>query len=247
MILCDIDGVLAFGPDGGDTKPGQLIYPTFRKRPAELETIRAAGIPLYIVTAKVEAEARQILAAIDLLQEVDGVVGADRLFWSTLALELSERRFPSVIRKSVSRKILPGAPGSAVVMIEDRRSNLEEMLDSGSIDLGILVPPRRVAAQVGYECFDLELALRLARMRIEGTLNLEDIKSEGVEVRDPGGNRGGRVRAGPPQLLEIPRFCTFPDSAIESRISPVGVLRGSRREVVSWVRTVLRWSRSVRS
>lgn len=245
MILCDIDGVLAIGPDGRDTKPGQAIYPTFRTRPSEVDTIRVAGIPFCIVTAKVEVEAQQILSAINLLDHVDVVVGADRLFWPTLALDLSARRIPSVIRKSVSRRFLPRSYGSPVVMIEDRRANLEEMLLSRSIDFGILVPPPERTGQPPCEWFDLEAALRLARAAVQGRLELSRLEMEGVKVvtrlESGGAEVGDRNR---PLLLELPSSRSSFRLDESAPIASVGTLKGSRREVVSWARTLLRWSRS---
>lgn len=247
MILCDIDGVLAIGPNGRDTEPGQAIYPTFRTRPSELDSIRLAGIPFCIVTAKVEVEAQQILSAIDLLDHVDAVVGADKLFWPTLALDLSAGRIPSVIRKSVSRRFLPRSHGLPVVMIEDRRANLEEMLLSRSIDFGILIPPPREKRQPPCGWFDLEAALRLARTAVQGELELSALEMEGIKVvkwlEGGGAEVGGSDR---PLLLELPSLGPSVYINNPSPIVPVGTLRGSRREVVSWVRAFLRWYRSRR-
>ena len=243
MILCDIDGVLAFGPSGADTTPDEAIYPTFRRRPVEIKAIRAAGIPFCIVTAKVEVEARQILSALELLHDVDGVVGGDRLFWSTLVLDLSERRIPSVVRKSVSRRWLPDSPGPPVVMIEDRMANLEEMFRRRSIDLGILIPPPKRTRPPFFEWFDLGLALRLAKSAVQGSLDLSSLE----EIQEVEGltRREGRLReAGdnPPLLIKLP-YLASEDRPGSPPISPVGVLRASRREMVSWVRMALRWSR----
>jgi phosphoglycolate phosphatase-like HAD superfamily hydrolase len=72
MILCDIDNVLATNC-GRDTAIGEPIYRTFVQMPTAFHDIRRACVPIHVVTAKAEREARQILAAIGLSAWVDSV------------------------------------------------------------------------------------------------------------------------------------------------------------------------------
>lgn len=166
MILCDLDMVLATSY-GSDTVPGQPIHKTFREHPEQLDAIKDDGIPFYIVTAKVEREARRVLRAIGFEGYVTSVIGADRLLWPTLWRAMKQRRIPTFISKALWRSAIRGAEASrkadCVVMIEDRRSNLLDMLEYGSIDVGILVPQIRVEGDSVVEWFDLDVALRLAR------------------------------------------------------------------------------------
>src|SRR4029450_14155735 len=83
MILCDIDNVLATNC-GRDTAIGEPIYRTFVQMPTAFHDIRRACVPIHVVTAKAEREARQILAAIGLSAWVDSVIGAHNLLWATL-------------------------------------------------------------------------------------------------------------------------------------------------------------------
>ena len=167
MILCDLDGVLAVGPRR-DTERGAPIYRTFKEPPEELLAIQDAGIPLHIVTAKVEAEAKQVLDAIGLSAGWDSVIGADRLFWPTVRAALRERRVPSALLKSTFRKAIPTQGERPIVMIEDQADNLREMLSASAIDFGILVPRFSISENRIEAGFDLNRALELARRLSEG-------------------------------------------------------------------------------
>lgn len=166
MILCDLDMVLATS-NGCDTLVGQPIHRTFQDRPGELDLIKRDGIPFHIVTAKVEQEARTVLHAIGLEGYVTSVIGANSLLWPTLRCAVKERRMPTSISKAFWRTAIRDIEVpekiQRVVMIEDRRSNLLDMLKYGSIDVGILVPQMRLAGESVVEWFDLNLVLRLAR------------------------------------------------------------------------------------
>src|SRR4051812_23284378 len=166
MILCDLDMVLATS-NGSDTRAGQPIHRTFREVPAELDLIKRDGIPFHVVTAKVEQEARLVIQAIGLDDHVTSVIGANRLLWPSVWLALKKGRMPTSISKAFWRKAIRADKSESeppcVVMIEDRRSNLLEMLRHGSIHVGILVPPIRLAGESVVEWFDLGFALGLAR------------------------------------------------------------------------------------
>lgn len=182
MILCDLDGVVAVGPEG-DTKPGAPIYRTFAKVPSELETIGAAEIPLHLVTAKVEPEARQVLEAIGLDHQITSVLGANRLFWPSIWVEIRRRgRLPRSIRKSVCRRVLRDRDRGSVVMLEDRLENLEEMLAADAIDHGILIPPLRLGGDRVLAWFELDLALRIARELATGKLEAPEVSRLGISV-----------------------------------------------------------------
>lgn len=186
MILCDLDMVLATS-SGSDTLAGQTIHRTFVERPAEFDLILGDAIPFHVVTAKVANEARQVIRAIGLERYVSSVIGADHLFWPTLRGAIWKWQLPRSISKAFWRSAL-GPTGSTlcttrrVVMIEDRKSNLLEMLECKSIDIGILVPRIQVEGEVITEWFDLPLALRLARILALGSGDISDVDRRAVQV-----------------------------------------------------------------
>lgn len=184
MILCDMDGVLALGPEG-DTGWHQPIFRAFSESPEELDKIHARGIPLHLVTAKVEGEALQVLQAIGLDGHFSSVIGADRLFWPAIRGGLRRRRVPESLAKSAFLSILPRPVDRYVVMIDDRSHNLVEMMEAGSIDFGILVPP--IICSTGHieSWFDLNLAFRLARELTTGRLDLSSLRAKGVTTFEP--------------------------------------------------------------
>lgn len=190
MILCDMDGVLATGR-GMDTAHGHPIYRTFIELPEQLGRIREAGIALHIVTAKVEAEAVQVLEAIGLEPYITSVVGANRLFWPTVWAALRKGHLPGSLTKSVYPSVLPAREGRRVVMIEDRRDHLCDMLAAGVIDFGILVPPISVSGDRVASWFDLDLALGMARELETGAHELARWVCPGVSAYSW---RGGEAR-----------------------------------------------------
>ena len=171
MILCDMDMVLATS-GGTDTAVGHPIYRTFKDPPSELDLIRKDEIPFYIVTAKVENEARTILNAIGLEKYVTSVVGANSLVWPTLWRAIKNGRLPNSISKAFWRNVVQDTLArdktKCIVMIEDRPENLLDMFEMGCIDVGILVPQIRLAGEFIVEWFDLGLALGLARNLVLG-------------------------------------------------------------------------------
>lgn len=244
MILCDMDGVLATGP-GRDTMPGEPIYRTFARAPEELERIGAAGIPLHVVTAKVESEAAQVLEAIGLDAHIASVIGANRLFWPTVWAAVRRRRLPSSLVKSVYRTVLPARQGGWVVMLEDRRENLREMLAAGAIDFGILVPPISVSEGRVVQWFDLDLALRLARELATGGPGALDLSGLGVSLRRWNGDAteeidaedGRAMREGERYLIRLPSlsFAASSGPTLE-RLDTGRVLTPGRANVVTTVR-----------
>lgn len=185
MILSDLDGVLAMGP-GRDTSPGDMIYRTFSEVPRGLLQARNQGVPLHLVTAKVEGEARQVLAAVGLETHFASVIGADRLFWTTLRRALHTLRMPSAVFKSGYRSFIKAPGYQPIVMIEDNRNNLLEMLASGAIDYGILLPPIRIEEGLVVRGFDLGLALDLASHLATGNQTLEAFSEVEVSrLREP--------------------------------------------------------------
>lgn len=160
MILCDMDGVLATG-EGGDTAFGRRIYRTFREIPQALRIIADDPTPFHVVTAKTEAEAEQVVEAIGVETYVDSVVGADRLFWPTVWTALKQGRLPDSLSKASCLRNLSNREGSTVVMIEDHRAHLVDMLMSGTIDHGVLVPRIAASGDRLATWFDLDLALTL--------------------------------------------------------------------------------------
>jgi hypothetical protein len=261
MILCDLDMVLATS-NGGDTRAGQPIHRTFKDCPVELDLIKEEGIPFHVVTAKVEEEALRVIRAIGLDKYVTSVIGANGLLWPTIWLALKKRRIPSSISKAFWRKAIRGAESGkkaqCVVMIEDRRSNLLEMLEHGSIDVGILVPPIRLAGDSVVEWFDLGLALSLARvlvLRLDGSqlfascpLRVYQLRGEQLHPTD-----SVNLLAGPEPrryLIELPAMSS--NSCQEQRLLLRSLETGcdlvaSRTDITSLLRVCKRICRSVLS
>lgn len=232
MILCDIDGVLATA-EQGDTRCGHPIYRTFTPPLEEVERIRDAGIPLHAVTAKVEAEAWQVLEAVGLHRHVRTVVGADRLFWPTIRGALRTWRVPSTVHKSVCRQILEGECDGPVVMIEDREGNLREMLEAGAVDVGILVPPMTAEDGRVVSGFDLDFVLHLARRVSLGEDCVGVLARGGVRVLRSVPDKGQYLFRIPPHpLADDPAMAPSLRSLSTGR-----VLEGGRPTLVTTVRT----------
>jgi hypothetical protein len=172
MILCDIDGVLAMGP-AGDTAVGEPIYRTFPQTLLELQRVRDAGVEFHVVTARVQAEAVQVLEAIGIDRYVDSIISADRLFWPTVWNALRRGKLPHSLSKSGCSPLLPKAGGRPVVMIENHYPHLQDMLSAGVIDYGFLVPPIQLRDGMVAQWFDLERVLRLARELVTGAATAE--------------------------------------------------------------------------
>jgi hypothetical protein len=232
VILCDLDGVLAVGPDG-DAAPSRPIYRTFVRVPEALDQVRETGTPLHLVTARVGKEAGQILAAIGLDGHFDQVVAAEQLFWPTVRQALKRRTVPSSLSKTTYRHHVRITTGSRVVMIENHRGHLEEMLDSDSIDFGVLVPPVRFSEGKVVAWFDLDAAIALAHSLVF-----------------PPGGAGART---PARIFEIPRLSPHESRGSYPTIDSLytgQTLDAKRGNVVSAVRAargVLRRLRPKRS
>jgi hypothetical protein len=181
MILCDIDGVLATGPTG-DTAVGEPIYRTWPHVPEELQRIRDAGIPFHVVTARVGAEAAQVLRAIGLDGYPDSVTSADSLFWPSVWAALRRGRIPEALSKGAYRPIRAEPGSGPVVMIENHQPHLIDMLAAGIIDFGVLVPPITIKADQVSRWFDLELALRLARKLVTNDDPSSELRTSGIGV-----------------------------------------------------------------
>lgn len=246
MILCDMDGVLATG-SGRDTAPGEPIYRTFTEPPGELELIRAAGIPFHIVTAKVEAEAVQVLEAIGLDPHIESIVGANQLFWPSVWGAVTRGRFPRTLVKSAYRTVLPAQQGQRIVMLEDRRDNLREMLAADAIDCGILVPSIRIARGHLVEWFDVNLALGLARQLAVGGMDPAGLSTLDVSIRrwydgdfqELDSREMSGIREGERYLLRVPglsfRSLASRGPSLES-LDTGRILMPGRRDLVTSVR-----------
>lgn len=246
MILCDMDGVLATGL-GRDTTPGEPIYRTFTEAPDELELIRAAGIPFHVVTAKVEAEAAQVLDAIGLHPRIESIIGANRLFWPSVWAAARKGRLPESLAKSVYRRVLPTPQGARIIMLEDRQENLHEMLAAGAIDRGVLVPPISVSGGRIVEWFDVNLAFRVARGLAMGSMSAADLTRLDISIHrwhegdleplDPADAAG--ILEGERYLLRLPglSFDGSPSAGPSLESLDTGrVLMAGRRDLVTTVR-----------
>jgi hypothetical protein len=229
MILCDLDNVLATNR-GRDTAPGQPIHRTFVGLPPAFLDIRQARVPIHIVTKKTEAEARQILAAIGLTAWVDSVIGANRLLWATLLDGVRRRRAPSNVSKVFCTRFLSAHRTGPVVMIEDRAGHLREMLDHGSIDAGILVPPIRFNGDDVAEWFDVNTALLTAFAMVVGTMAIPRLSREGGFAEDRGMIRLPSQRPGIEGVPAVTADQLATGQVLRSaRFSPVSLLRQARR------------------
>jgi len=231
MILCDLDNVLATNR-GRDTATGQPIHRTFVGLPPAFLDIRQARVPIHIVTKKTEAEARQILAAIGLTAWVDSVIGANRLLWATLLEGVRRRRAPSNVSKVFCTRFLSVHRTGPVVMIEDRAGHLREMLDHGSIDAGILVPPIRFNGDDVAEWFDVNTALLTAFAMVVGTTAIPRPSREGGFAEDRGMIRLPSQRPGIEGVPAVTVDQLATGQVLRSaRFSPVSLLRQARERL----------------
>ncbi len=181
MILCDLDRVLATS-HGMDTTYGEPIHRTFVQWPLQLQTIKEAGIPFHIVTTKLEGEAWEVLSAIGLDRHVTSVIGANALLWPSVWSALKNGRVPASVSKVFYGRTICNVKGGFVVMIEDRRENLNEMFDAGCIDFGILVPQIRIMGARVAEWFDLDLVLRIARELVIDSMDAAELGRLGLKA-----------------------------------------------------------------
>jgi hypothetical protein len=255
LILCDMDGVLATGP-GTDTACGQPIYRTFVKVPDELGRIRAAGIPIHVVTAKVEAEASQVLQAVGLDGHVASVVGADRLFWPSVWAGVRKGRLPRSVSKSLCRRLLQQDQAERVVMIENYHPHLCEMLAAGAIDLGILVPPISMDGGRISAWFDIDLALRVAREFVIGTLDPAELSGgncalyrwDGEDLHQVDLSYLSVITEGCGYLLRLPGLSVEDSAGSAPAVEDLqtgNVLLSGRRSLVSTVRVGRRFLRDM--
>lgn len=245
MILCDLDMVLATA-GGKDTTPGEPIHRLFTEPPSQLQRIRQREIPFHIVTAKLKREAWEVLKAIGLAPHVDSVIGAEALFWPSIWTAFREGRRPNSISKvwytrAIQNKERHSKP-RRVVMIDDRRHHLTEMLASGCIDAGILVPPLRCEGDEIVEWFDLDLTLRIASRLVtrESPAELARLgcavfrwsRGQLTEVHSPAGEHG---HAADRYLVVVPTV--KPSPAVKLHALDTGhVLQGRCTSVVAIVR-----------
>jgi hypothetical protein len=231
MILCDIDNVLATNC-GRDTAIGEPIYRTFVQMPTAFHDIRRACVPIHVVTAKAEREARQILAAIGLSAWVDSVIGANKLLWATLLDGVARGRAPTKVSKAFYRRFLSDIGAGPVVMIEDREGHLEDMLSHESIDGGVLVPPILFDGNHVAQWFDLNAALLAALAMVLGTRSVR-ARSAGMFVAD---QRIIRLPPERPGLGGVPAVTADQLATGEllrkARLSPISVLRQVRKSVL---------------
>lgn len=261
MILCDLDMVLATS-GGDDTFAGRPIYRTFAARPHEFDQILEAGIPFFVVTAKVEKEARQVISAIGLDRYVTSVIAADHLFWPTLRESVAKLRVPKSISKAFWRSALERSnwelcTSRRVVMIEDRKANLFDMLAYRTIDVGILVPPTRVQGDVIRQWFDLRLVLRLALNLALGISDVPESDKRSVKVSQFSGSGLSVVdaerfffeRATGRHLIEVPASLSSLQQAERLTLHSWATghtLKASRGDVVSLLRACRRIGRKFR-
>jgi hypothetical protein len=181
MILCDLDKVLAMNR-GLDTTPGAVIHRTFLNPPIQLQRIKDSGIPFYILTAKTEAEAWEILRAVGLEGYVWSVIGAEALFWRSVWHALKNGRMPSAVSKAFYQQRLHDEVSRPRVMIEDRLDRLIEMFEMQCIDFGILVPEIRVVEGWIEEWFDLDAVFRAAQTLAMGKIDEAEYVKAGITM-----------------------------------------------------------------
>jgi len=131
LVLLDIDGVLATGPDGGDCLDGQEIH---RASPGPLIPPPPDDIRVVLLTHRQRTEATQVVTALDLASRIHGMVCADDLMAQWFR-GLLRGRFRPGLTKELCAPILGNrfawAGGQATAFIDNSAFNLQRIHAAG--------------------------------------------------------------------------------------------------------------------
>jgi hypothetical protein len=131
LVLLDIDGVLAIGPDGKDCGDGQEIY---RTSLGPLVPLAPPDTRVVVLTHRQRGEANQIISALDLRDQVHGVVCADDMMGQWVRSLLRGRVMPG-LTKDLCAPILVRRFGwdgpQATAFIDDSPFNLQRIRAAG--------------------------------------------------------------------------------------------------------------------
>jgi hypothetical protein len=131
LVLLDVDGVLAMGPDGEDCGDGQEIY---RTSLGPLVPPAPPDTRVVVLTHRQRGEANQIISALDLREQVHGVVCADDMMRQWFRSLLRGRVMPG-LTKDLCAPILVRRFGwdgpHATAFIDDSPFNLQRIRAAG--------------------------------------------------------------------------------------------------------------------
>jgi hypothetical protein len=131
LVLLDIDGVLAIGPDGKDCGARQEIHRTSRD---PLIPPPPSDTRVVLLTHRQRTEAEQIVSALDLRTKVHGIVCADDMMAEWFRQLLRGRLMPG-LTKDLCAPLLgrrfAWSADQATAFIDDSLFNLERMRAAG--------------------------------------------------------------------------------------------------------------------
>ena len=167
IVLVDIDGVLAIGPDGADCTASQEIHRTSH---GTLIPAPASDTHVVLLTHRQKNEAEQIVAALGLGGVVNGLICADDMLGQWFRHIMRGRLMPG-LTKDLCAPILHrrfGWSGPEVTaFIDDRQFNLERLHVAGVARHCILVPRPQVDGAL-VRSVAVARAIRLAYGLLDG-------------------------------------------------------------------------------
>ena len=159
LLLLDLDGVVVLesGPPLCETLQILVLHEQLVAQLARL------GMPTYVLTHRSRSEALRILEAAGVPESgLAGVFAAEDIFFSAIRHGLAFTVLRHGLRKSL---ILPelkrrsGIGRSRTILIDDRKDNVQDMLDSG-VGLVLHAPSEIAADGRSFVTFDFEEAVQ---------------------------------------------------------------------------------------
>jgi hydroxymethylpyrimidine pyrophosphatase-like HAD family hydrolase len=158
LLLIDLDGVLVTDGDG-DTRIGReilIVHPEFS------EKLKYLNLPVAVVTHRTRREADQILAALNISNEIlVSVYSANDIVLSALAKGrlrtlLQQGSLKSLVLSRINEKL--HIQTSSMAFIDDRIANIEDMHSCG-VGMTIHVPKARLIESDMMETFNIDEAI----------------------------------------------------------------------------------------
>jgi hypothetical protein len=131
LVLLDIDGVLATGPDGGDCLDGQEIH---RASPGPLIPPPPDDTRVVLLTHRQRTEATQVVTALGLGAQVHGMVCADDLMAQWFRSLLRGRFRPGLTKElcaPILRRRFAWAGAETTAFIDNSAFNLQRIHAAG--------------------------------------------------------------------------------------------------------------------
>lgn len=161
-LLLDLDGVLVHEMESSASEARELL----RLHPELSAQLAQVGMPIFVLTHRSRAEAKQILGALEIPSElVRACFSANDLAWAALR----GRQFRSVISSGLLKRLIlqelaakHGHKAADVAFVDDRKVNIDDMAGAG---VGLtLHAPTGLTSDGSLISFDFtEVLERLAR------------------------------------------------------------------------------------